>query len=109
MNSMVLRNDGLELTKHGLSVVALRQREQIIATLGGTAALSAIDLIRIDQAVRMLQRSRRKASAEDMVRLNNAAVKIIDQLQRAQRQAKLDAPVPSTRERIHAALAELPT
>jgi hypothetical protein len=96
MNAMIPRNDGLELTKHGLSVVAQKQREALITALGGAATLSAIDIIKLDQAVRLLQRSRRGTTAEDMVRLSNAAQKLIDQLQA--RKAKRRPPAPPVEE-----------
>jgi hypothetical protein len=93
-----------KLAGKGLSVLAVKQREEIIATLGGASALSPIDLIRVDMAVRMLQRSRRRASAEDMVRLNNAAVKIIDGL--AARKAKSEPAHAPMRSELAAELVQ---
>lgn len=58
-------NGNPKLAGHGLSLLAVKQREQIIADLGGEAVLSATDLIRIDEAVRLMQRGRRAKSAED--------------------------------------------
>jgi hypothetical protein len=91
----------------GLSTVALKQRADIITTLGGAAALTPIDCIKVDEAVRLLQRGRRAKNTGDAIRAASAAQRIIDGLQRAQRQAKLDQPVRSTKERVDEALAAL--
>jgi hypothetical protein len=63
--------------------------------------LSAIDLIQLDEAIRLMQRGRRAKSAEDAVRCSNAARKIIDGLQ-ARKPQQPRKPQPTFSERLAA-------
>ena len=62
---------------HGLSGLAVRQRAQIIADLGGVEILSATDVMLCDTAARLLAKSRRVKNVNDAVRCSNAACRII--------------------------------
>jgi hypothetical protein len=101
MSAMTLRNgggnSGSELSKHGLSTIAQRQRAGMIEELGGMSALSAIDMIKVDTVIRVLQSGRRAKSVTERVRCANTAQRLLAELQR---KAKRRLPAPSTAEMV---------
>jgi hypothetical protein len=84
----------------GLSALALRQRALIIADLGGEDTLTGTERVLLDQAVALLQRSRRTKNSNDAVRCSNAATRIIFGLQARRKPKRSKPPLPSVDEML---------